>query len=252
MVRFNSGRGLHERKYMYQFKQIAENIYVLSFDNEYDLAMHFVRYQEFYECPNGVFRSNCFSLIDYMEWYAKENGNQFTYPQDWGGFNIPGWVLMRLLGVRAIGDLEISRIKDRNKYDDFMERIVTLIYPDWNPLSKESDWPTFYVLGCLNDDVSTMDHEIAHALYYTSKEYKAEVTSLLEEAPDIKKHLSKALLDGGYTFSVLDDECQAYLATGLVDKQKKYLRLKRAKRVSSTCNKFNKVFKSYKEKLIKV
>ena len=79
---------------MVNLYKISGNIFCLKFDNNYDLCMHFLRAQEFYESPFPEFKGKNFNLIDYMEKYAKAYGdNVFTYPGDWCGFNIPSNVL---------------------------------------------------------------------------------------------------------------------------------------------------------------
>lgn len=75
---------------MLKLQKITDKIYHLHFDKQYDLAMHFLRYQEYYECPNDRFYKNSFTLAEFMHWYAKEYGS-FSYPEDWGGFNLMLW-----------------------------------------------------------------------------------------------------------------------------------------------------------------
>ncbi len=55
-----------------------------------------------------------------------------------------------------------------------------------------------------------MDHETAHALYYTDSDYKREADAVLAtlDLSPIRRWLSSS---GGYHHSVFDDETQAYL-----------------------------------------
>ena len=64
----------------YTLKEIKGGIFLVEFDNQYDLAMTFLRYQEFYESPK--FKGKRFTIIDFMEWYSKEYDGAFTYTKD--------------------------------------------------------------------------------------------------------------------------------------------------------------------------
>jgi hypothetical protein len=70
--------------------RIAKCIYLLRFKTQYELAATFLRVQEHYESPR--FHGHIFSLEQYMDWYAKRYGN-FTYYEDWSGFNVPSTAL---------------------------------------------------------------------------------------------------------------------------------------------------------------
>ena len=50
--------------------EICPHVYHLEFSSSYKLAMHFIRFHEYYESPK--FYRQFFTLIDYMEWYAEE------------------------------------------------------------------------------------------------------------------------------------------------------------------------------------
>jgi hypothetical protein len=62
-------------------------------------------------------------------------------------------------------------------------------------------------------DSGVLRHELAHGLYYTNTEYRAEVDSVLESvnlAP-VERFLDEA----GYAQQVFKDECHAYLGDSL-------------------------------------
>ena len=77
-------------------KEIIKNIFHISFSTQHELASTFLRFQEYYESPK--FRGKIFSFYEYKKWYTanspkgKKTG-KFTYYKDWGGFNIPSYVL---------------------------------------------------------------------------------------------------------------------------------------------------------------
>ena len=71
-------------------KEIRPYIYCVEVDDDYDRAMLFCRYQEFYESPTKEFRGKYFSWSKYMRYYKDHwKKDTFTYPIDWTGYNIP-------------------------------------------------------------------------------------------------------------------------------------------------------------------
>lgn len=184
----------------YTVKEVRPKIILLSFDSRYDLAMHFLRFQEYYESPHEAFKGKLFNLVDYMEWYSKEYGeDSFTYPDDWSGFNVPSWVLH---------DVVNGNIPDFNRYDGFM----TDLY--WKLAAEHG--PSFYLIGARTSDEQTLQHEIAHGFWYTTPEYKLQMQKLVDDLePQIKEAFRNALLDNNYCEDVVDDEIHAYLSTGL-------------------------------------
>mgnify|MGYP000105968322 FL=1 len=81
--------------------------------------------------------------------------------------------------------------------------------------NKQVDW---YLIGASGKDLRTMDHEIAHGLYFTNKEYKKEITKLIKTIKPIHyEKLKKKLIKMGYVNDkkILDDEIHAFMSTGL-------------------------------------
>lgn len=192
----------------WDLKEIFPRVFVLSFGNHYDLGMRFLRYQEYYESPCPDFKGTVFTLLDYMDWYAKANGGVFSYPDDWAGFNVPGWVFKEVL--------ESGKIEDWNQYDEFMLSIINEIKVKLPP----DDSDRFYLIGTRKGDEETVEHELAHAFYYIFPEYKREVNALIaklqNERPELVRLVYECLEDAGYDQTVHDDELQAYFATGLM------------------------------------
>ncbi len=227
----------------FNIREILPHIYHLHFESAYDLAMHFVRFQEYYESPK--FHRKIFTLVDYMEWYASAQGKgAFTYPTDWSGFNVPSWVLKQ---VRK------ADIPDLNKYD---RRMFTFI--DW---VEEKEFPgPYYFIGTSaegykgdENEEDVLDHEIAHALYTVNPGYKSGVARLFGEwnqgdPSGVPKHngseldCARDVLTGmGYHETTIDDEIHAYCATGLCDELEGVISKKEMKP-------FQKLFKEFKKK----
>lgn len=191
-----------------KFGQILPHVYHLEFPGHYDTAMHFLRFQEYYESLK--FCGQIFTLVDYMEWYAKDYGNGvFSYPDDWAGFNVPGNVLI---------EVAEAEIPDLNKYDIQMRTLIKVV-------QKEERGHPFYFIGTTTGDaLDTLDHEIAHALYFTDEEYHQAMEDLLDHMP--RKNYDAAwaaLQEMRYHPATCRDEVHAYATTGPCDELKKAL-----------------------------
>ena len=193
-----------------KFKQILPHVYHIHMESCYDLAMHFWRYQEYFESP--TYQGRIVTLVDYMEAYAKEEGEGvFTYPIDWSGFNVPSDILI------GVSDAELP---DLNKYDIRMRSWV-------NAIRQQEKDHKFYFIGTCEDDEhlkETLNHEIGHALYCLDEEYKEIMDNLIKAMP--RKNYNaiwEDLIEEGYHVSVIWDEIQAYAATGPLDELKKSL-----------------------------
>ncbi len=165
--------------------KVASGIYLLRFRTQYQLAATFLRVQEYYESPR--FHGRVFSLEQYMDWYAGRYGN-FTYYQDWSGFNVPSTALQPFYD---------------GKFDPLSEKEKRLL-----GLFKRLRG-RFYVIGVYNDDKHSLTHEIAHALFFIDAGYRKAVQRAMRayDTRALQKRLSRA----GYARHVVPDETQAYL-----------------------------------------
>ena len=175
-----------------EIKKLTDCIYHLEFKKQSKLTRTMVRFQEHFESPE--FRGKIFTMKEFKKWYKKMSKGKFSYYEDWVGFNIPSEILKPFYEGK------------------------------FNPLSKKEQWfldqfrgveGKFYIIGTYvaknkkaNSD--TLQHEIAHALFYTNDAYRAEVLAILEplKLKKLKKSFAK---DGDYHESVFTDECHAYI-----------------------------------------
>jgi hypothetical protein len=176
-----------------------KNIFIVTTDNQYDLAMLFMRAQEYYESPFKQIKGKEFTIIKFMELYSKRFGDgSFTYTTDWAGFNVPSKVLNTLYGPGYK-----YHINDPNEYDEYMEVILSSIK------SKE-----FYLIGAVKKDTATIEHELCHARFALDKEYRKRVREILKMLPNkMKKKIENYLLAIGYCQGTLEDELQAYISS---------------------------------------
>lgn len=189
--------------------EILPGIISLRFENQYDTCSTFMRLQEFYESPFREIKGKFFTLEKYMDRYAKAKGN-FTYTSDWGGFNVPGHVVVSFFDVFK---------------DDLLDKEKILCLHLWPKFSQK-----FYVIAHFGEKMkvdwskkeslhTTLAHEVAHGLFYLDDNYQKAALELVNGlSEDVKAKIKEKLLGtGGYCKSVLKDETQAYLSTSSED-----------------------------------
>jgi hypothetical protein len=164
-----------------------------------------MRPQEFYESSFEEIISKQFKVSNFVDIYKQHYGKkEFTYGSDWSGFNIPSTILEDCMF--NIPEDEI------NNWDKLMLSIINIIK------EKEGDH-NYYLLGV--DELSNrlLEHEFAHAMYFTLPEYKDEMSKMNDECdPNVKDMMYKCITEYGYADHVLPDELQAYMSTGLGSK----------------------------------
>jgi hypothetical protein len=192
-------------------EKIGDNILLLTFDTRYEMGMTFVRLQEYYESPE--FKGKYFSLEEFIDYWCK-NSIAFDYPVRWRGYNLPSQSIQEWYTrfVLCRGDI-------REKENILLNTIFTEL--DFNT----NEWKDFYVIAVSKteseeDRKNVIDHELSHALYTLSPEYREKCDSILEnefgddEGGKIKRYLELCLSQKGYHEDVFEDETVAYLATG--------------------------------------
>ena len=192
----------------YKIKEVLPRIFAVEVGDSYNRAMLFLRSQEFYESPFEDFRGHHFDVFDFMVRYREWKGlDYFSYPEDWGGFNVPG-ELAEVCTKHAIVGYDMLP----TKYDRIMHQIIKDVK------AQVPDGEKYYLLGVDSFESSrTMQHELAHGLYYVNGAYKQEMAYLVANLPlDIHHAMRMILIDMGYCDDVIADEIQAYMATGLM------------------------------------
>jgi len=167
-------------------REIANGIYLLRFKTQYELAATFLRVQEHYESPR--FHGRVFSLEQFMDWYASRYGN-FTYYQDWAGFNVPSTAFRPFY---------------EGKFDPLSEKEKALLRLFKGLRGR------FYVIGVYGRGAKdSFTHELAHALFFMDDRYRKAVREAMR-GYDTNK-LAKQIADAGYAKHVIADEIQAYI-----------------------------------------
>lgn len=166
--------------------RLARGIYLLRFRTQYELAATFLRVQEHYESPR--FHGRIFSLEQYMDWYAARHGN-FTYFQDWSGFNVPSTALQPFY---------------EGKFDPLSEKERQLLR-----LFKDLR-ERFYVIGVYDSGAKdSLTHELAHALFFVDDSYRKAVRAAMRGYNTAT--LGRQIAEAGYARHVIPDEIHAYI-----------------------------------------
>jgi hypothetical protein len=234
----------------FSLNEIAPKIFHVSVGKKdaYELAMLFLRYQEYYESDSKLYRNvPNVDILKYMNWYAKNRASKygvFTYPVDWSGFNVPGRVFEELFEENLLLDSPVCTSLDMKMYS--IVNYIQTILSERNGKDVDECYD-FYLIGSKAASPATLKHELAHGLYYTTPEYKKEMLAVIKEMDKtVKADFKKWLRSIGYCKEVLDDEIQAYFSTGL---SARYLNnIQAAKKETKP---FESVFKKYAKQYIK-
>jgi predicted NodU family carbamoyl transferase len=132
-------------------------IYHFEFASVEEMNASFMRFSEFIESPK--YKGKYFERDNILEYYP-------DYHETVLGHNIPGDKYKEFLKVfkgklSLLEKLVINEIRKRNHIKDF--------YIIATPKQKDTSY-------------SSLDHEIAHALYYLYSDYKNTINSVLEKA----------------------------------------------------------------------
>ena len=209
----------------------GDHIWAIKVLDSHSRAMIFLRAQEFYESAFEEIIGKQFKFSNYMDRYKQHYGKQeFTYGEDWSGFNIPSTVLEKCM-------FNIPK-EEVNNYDKIMISCIETIK------SIEGDH-NYYLLGVDELDNHLLEHEFAHAMYFTLPEYKSVMDNLTNSCDvAIRDGMFKCITDYGYADHVLMDEMQAYMSTGL---GRKMTELK-IKNIDEFCKKYRSIFDTYYQK----
>jgi hypothetical protein len=174
-------------------------IYCVVARNTQELAKIFVRLQEFYESPFKGIRGNYFTLKQFKAIYSKDKDGVFTYYDDWAGFNVPGHIVVEFFNL----------FTDLSPRERMLKKMLA------EPLASGE---IFYVMGVpRRQSRSIVEHETAHALFYTNPSYKKAMLSYGHKlSPKVRAQVFKKLKSMGYSGTVKFDELQAYMSTSRV------------------------------------
>jgi hypothetical protein len=147
-----------------KIKEILPQIFLVTENKSEELCKIFVRFQEHYESPE--FRGKYFSLNQYKKWYIKNSAvgkktGKFSYYNDWGGFNIPSYVLEPFYEGK-FGKLSAREAKLLAYFNKYRGQ-------------------KFYIIGSQPKNQRVLYHEISHGLWYVNDKYKQKAENKLNE-----------------------------------------------------------------------
>ena len=190
-------------------EELAENVYHVQFATQLEITSTLLRPQEHFESPE--FRGKIFTFDEFKEWYiknsprGKETG-EFTYFSDWNSFNFPSTVLKPFY---------------RGDFDPITDKEGQFL-----KLFEGKSEP-FYVIGTHREKPlkirNSIRHELGHALFLTSPEYKSDVLEVLNGMNQSHRQEVIGYLEstGGYHQDVIVDETHAHLLASLAKLQEK-------------------------------
>lgn len=225
-----------DKKIKYTIKQISPGLFAIEVPNKRDLALLFLRVQEFYESPNPKFQNNVFDVIDFLQWYQhspyhldgknnideRESIKSITksitksinaYVNDWSGFNFPFSVAKDCYAMLFESSLFKSQFNQSPNpltiYDKLFLDIIEYIERVMGKNQKA------YIIGARKFISPTMRHEVFHGLYYLNDKYRKSIDKLINAMPrSLYAKYKKNLKNMGYRDGVINDEIQSYLGTG--------------------------------------
>lgn len=206
----------------YKLQQIYPKVWLLEAD-KFDLAMLFFRVQEYFENPK--YKNKNVSFFEIMRWYSNQHNGIFSYADDYVGFNVSSKVLNRFF----------ESCSNITEYDNVFYCIYDYLHA--------MDIPPYYLIGAVQGDKDTLNHELAHAFYYLYPKYRKSVNALISELPEfIIKKMEKELKEYKYHRSVFKDEIHAYCVSKAPTEIEKILKNRRIP--------FRKNFNDFKKNLI--
>jgi hypothetical protein len=186
-------------------EQLRPQVFHVYADSQRELGMLFLRYTEFYESKYDHIRGKQFTLVQQMSAYCREHllspDADWSYTTDWSGYNFPAET------IRQVHDLGIL---DPNHYDSLMYGLHGMI-------EAETVGKPAYIIGTsCSSKQTTLDHELAHAMYYLNEDYRKWVGRILDffTYRHLVAKLGSRLASQNYPSKVHADEIQAYITTG--------------------------------------
>lgn len=176
-------------------KMVMNQVCLVTFNTQLDMASTFVRFQEHYESPK--FKGQIFSLDDYIMYYYENHAN-FDYYTEVTGFNFPSNSVSQFINAHILNQTVLRRCEL-----DFISDLGVKIFSQ-----------PFYIIGVFktkNKKDNALNHELAHALYYQEQGYRFEVQDVLDKYKSINKLLHPLLSKAEYHKDLWPDECHAYL-----------------------------------------
>jgi hypothetical protein len=189
-----------------KIKEITPEIFHLKFQSSNLLALHLLRFSDYYEHIDEKLYRKKFSMSDSLEIAFKQDKDAL---ENADGINLPVSIIYKMA-------------KEYNTALTIQERFILSTIE-----TIKCNQPALkYIIATYGneDDADAFYHELAHGFYYTNEAYKLKMNALISVLPKrVKEEMYGYLTRLNYNPSVHNDEFQAYMATGLVGEEKEVL-----------------------------
>lgn len=120
--------------------------------SNWDLAMHFMRFQEYFSSKNPRLKGNSFLLYELFDWYGKQNGyNVFSYPRENHVYAIPGFVFKEVFENLFSQKLMFDQTNPERSVWMLMQFIASNFQNiNGSVKIKDIDW-NFFIIATKND-----------------------------------------------------------------------------------------------------
>lgn len=150
-----------------------------------------LRFQDFIE--SNELKDKIFTRKEHADWYRRSRTHGgYSYYSDWDGFHIPS---------RAFIPFCAGKFDPLTSAERVIVRLIERFTGD------------FCLIAAASNEIGTIRHEIAHALYSLNSAYRAEVQDVLKhyDLQPVEKYLAEHV----YHPSTWLDECHAYIGIDL-------------------------------------
>jgi len=159
------------------------------FTNSRSLCDTAYRFSHFYEF--SPFKGVYFSRETLDSYYTQMHNSADYWKNRWSGANLPDYVFEPF-------------------FEGHFNPITTEEVAVLSEVSKLRNESKFYVIFTAEDALNCREHELAHALWYLSIEYREKAQYLLNRYKSELSSAREKLVSMGYNKEVLQDELHTY------------------------------------------
>lgn len=175
---------------MPKFTWLTDKILEIRFASSYELCDATYLFSHHYEDPE--WNGKIFTRLELDEYYENKYADANWWKKRWAGSNLPDNVFRPFIEGQFIG------------LTDFENNLIQVVRGKSAP---------YYVVMTSESALYCRDHEIAHALWYTNKEYRDEAERILYAWKMFDTGLADPIAQlrkAGYSDKVMDDELHVF------------------------------------------
>lgn len=162
------------------------NILELVFDTGFEACDATYRFSHYYEVDQWIGKITSREELD--DFYVKTTGHKDSWKNRWAGSNIPDYAFEPFIN---------GSFKNLTSTE---KEIVGLV--------KKLEKPYYVIMH--NGGYGIREHELAHALWYTNREYRLKALRIIRSNRATLKAAFEVMKRVGYSDKVLRDEVHVY------------------------------------------